>query len=260
MAKKEFEKKRIEKPYIAEMECSECHNVYDIKVDEDDYMNWCMANFGDWGQYTPEKIPATEQFAYVEPQWREMFISGICPNCWKKMFGSMEESRKTRKTEKKLTEGPGAGYTIAGIITNVKINGYDYTINEEDDTIEVNGDIDCVIDDMSFYSYFYGDENYKAKAKIKYIVFYDCDIANNDYTESDIDEMIRYISGTEFEIVYGGGYSHATFEGDLDIDYMNNDYSYGADIYIDLTDEEDIQYIDDSVTGNFETFSEEDYF
>lgn len=23
----------------------------------------------------------------MEPKWREMFISGICPNCWKKIFG-----------------------------------------------------------------------------------------------------------------------------------------------------------------------------
>ena len=26
-------------------------------------------------------------FPDLEPEWREMFISNMCPNCWKKTFG-----------------------------------------------------------------------------------------------------------------------------------------------------------------------------
>lgn len=60
--------------------CVCCHSVHDIYV-----------NFNDWCDWDDGAL-AVEAFPYLEPAEREMLISGICPECWKKMWGDDDEA------------------------------------------------------------------------------------------------------------------------------------------------------------------------
>ena len=59
--------------------CPFCGYGNFIEVNENDYL--------DWG----DGMNAQDAFPYLSAGEREMLISGICPTCWEKYFGSDEE-------------------------------------------------------------------------------------------------------------------------------------------------------------------------
>ena len=158
---------------------------------------------------------------------------------------------------RKLTEGPGAGYTISGNITKCRLNdaklvgkskseggwfsGYEYEY-EVDGTVE--------IENLEFYGYWDGDKISDCTADISYLsVFVD------DDTEPDLQSLEDSVYPVKFSIVYGGGYSHSTFEGDIDCNV--NDLSYDSipyyeptGMFLQITDERIVDYIDKAVTGD----------
>jgi hypothetical protein len=59
--------------------CPFCGRGNEVEVNEADYWDW------DDGMLVQDAFP------YLSADEREMLISGICPTCWDKMFGSDEE-------------------------------------------------------------------------------------------------------------------------------------------------------------------------
>ena len=59
--------------------CPFCGHAHEVEVNEMDYWDWQDGEL------------AQNAFPYLSADEREMLISGICPTCWDKMFGSDEE-------------------------------------------------------------------------------------------------------------------------------------------------------------------------
>lgn len=55
--------------------CPMCGKTHKLKVHADDYK-----------RFIRREGLAQECFPYIKPEDREMLISGICPECWNKMF------------------------------------------------------------------------------------------------------------------------------------------------------------------------------
>jgi len=62
-------------------ECPFCGECYRILVREVDFAAW------QGGELVQNAFP------YLSADEREMLISGICPECWEKMFGVDEEEK-----------------------------------------------------------------------------------------------------------------------------------------------------------------------
>jgi hypothetical protein len=60
-------------------QCPFCGRGNEVEVNEADYWDW------------DDGMMAQDAFPYLSVDEREMLISGICPTCWDKMFGSDEE-------------------------------------------------------------------------------------------------------------------------------------------------------------------------
>jgi len=59
--------------------CPFCGLIHEVEVNEMDYLDW------------QDDVLVQDAFPYLDANEREMLISGICPDCWDKMFGSDEE-------------------------------------------------------------------------------------------------------------------------------------------------------------------------
>lgn len=66
-------------PMKVECICPLCGEVHIITVDAIDYIAW---EVGD--------VLIQDALPYLSADEREMLISGICPECWAKMFGDGE--------------------------------------------------------------------------------------------------------------------------------------------------------------------------
>ena len=54
--------------------CPFCARLNFVSVNENDYLDW------------QDNESVQNAFPYLSADEREMLISGICPNCWEKMF------------------------------------------------------------------------------------------------------------------------------------------------------------------------------
>lgn len=59
-------------------ECPFCGEYHEVMVSETDYWNWESGEL------------AQNAFPYLTAEEREILISGICPDCWGKIFGGKE--------------------------------------------------------------------------------------------------------------------------------------------------------------------------
>jgi len=59
--------------------CPFCGKAHEIEVNEIDYLDWQDGEL------------VQNVFPYLSADEREMLISGICPDCWDKMFGQEED-------------------------------------------------------------------------------------------------------------------------------------------------------------------------
>ena len=59
--------------------CPFCGKGHEVEVNEIDYLDW------------KDGEHAQNAFPYLDANEREMFISGICPDCWNGMFGQAED-------------------------------------------------------------------------------------------------------------------------------------------------------------------------
>lgn len=195
----------------------------------------------------------------------------------------LKEAVGVVKNKKKLNEGPGAGYDVSSNCTIKKVNSLSlekidslkenvtYGIVYVDATF--NCDIDLAVSNLEFASYYFGgnvSREVDGKAtKISLSMTFEADSMriDSDFVERKINGAIEDIKsllvGETFDtkIVYGGGWSHATYDGtiaelsDVDsVDYTGAYHNYydteitGADAKI--TEQDVIDYIDKVVTGD----------
>ena len=199
------------------------------------------------------------------------------------LFTPLKEEVGVVKNKKRLNEGPGAGYTITSECTIEKINSLSldkidffkenatYGIVYVDATF--NCDIDLYVTDLEFSSYYFGgsvDREVDGKAtKISLSMTFEADSMriDSDFVEGKINGAIEDIKSLlvketfDTKIVYGGGWSHVTYDGTIaelsdvySVDYTgayHNDYDtevIGADAKI--TEQDVIDYIDVVVQGD----------
>ena len=195
----------------------------------------------------------------------------------------LKEAVGVVKDKKKLNEGAGAGYKITSNCTIKKVNSLSlekidsfkenvtYGIVYVDATF--NCDIDLYVTDLEFASYDFGgnvDRGVDGKAtKISLSMTFEADSMriDSDFVERKINGAIEDIKsllvGETFDtkIVYGGGWSHVTYDGTIaelsdvySVDYTgtyHNDYDTevtGADAKI--TEQDVIDFIDKDVQGD----------
>ena len=70
---------------VFSVECTECRELYALKVERADYDR--LSNRVEFIQNI---------FPYLVPPMRELLISGICPKCWKTLFGAEDTSAETQ--------------------------------------------------------------------------------------------------------------------------------------------------------------------
>lgn len=159
--------------------------------------------------------------------------------------------------------GPGAGYTIKWNLESINnINSFNVTnVSEPDEygliTVEADCDVDVTVEIVEAYSYYYGIDrpinDVAAKmTKVSFEIdpdqwpelgsFYDAGV---DFAAEFLNNEI-YDTISNGEVMYGGGWSHSTWDGTL------TDYEHDGLIEIKVTDEEIIEYVDDAVSGELE--------
>lgn len=221
-----------------------------------------------------KKIPSAERSKLNnEGKVQKLDLSG------KPITKSQNKKRLNAKVkESLLLEGPGAGYEIACNITIDNFLGAT-TIKR----IEVDRDpgafpgsykvyLSCEAtgsaDDIEANSYYYGDTfggSYPVKISeilMSVSVVGEGDI--RDAVEESLDDILSDLVGFTFtsKYVYGGGWSHSTYDGTLtDTTNPLNDTCWGEDdnisyeVYgmdVRLTDSDIIEEIDMAVTGENE--------
>jgi hypothetical protein len=67
---------------IVVTQCPFCGKAHEVLVNEEDYLDWEDGEL------------AQNAFPYLSADEREMLISGICPSCWRGMFGGEDEEDK----------------------------------------------------------------------------------------------------------------------------------------------------------------------
>ena len=159
--------------------------------------------------------------------------------------------------------GPGAGYTIKWNLESINnINSFNVTnVSEPDEygliTVEADCDVDVTVEIVEAYSYYYGIDRpiNDVAAKMTKVSFeidpdqwpelgslYDAGV---DFAAEFLNNEI-YDTISNGEVMYGGGWSHSTWDGTL------TDYEHDGLIEIKVTDEETIEYVDDAVSGELE--------
>lgn len=73
-----------------ETRCPICGEYSIITVDKEDYLAWQKGD-----------LLAQDAFPYLNVEDREMLISGICPDCWERMFPAEEEEEEEELEERK---------------------------------------------------------------------------------------------------------------------------------------------------------------
>lgn len=68
--------------YIVMTLCPFCGEMHEVPVNEADYWDW------------QDGALVQDAFPYLTADEREMLVSGICPNCWDKMFPEEEEEEE----------------------------------------------------------------------------------------------------------------------------------------------------------------------
>ena len=158
------------------------------------------------------------------------------------------------KTMKQVNEGAGAGYTIEGIIRNINLGENAKFKKVNDDTFVINGGITCNVEVTKAQSYEYGGDDkvfneYNAAAKISNLEIHVYDMRKG--SEEEIKEDLRQAE-FKFKYIYGAGWSHVKFGGDLKLsDVDTNDWSNSQIINgeLQIEDEKLCDFVDKVVCG-----------
>lgn len=62
-------------PVTVKRRCSWCKKIINIPLDATEYARYVVSN-----------QPIQQAMPSLTAEWREMFVSGTCPTCWKRIF------------------------------------------------------------------------------------------------------------------------------------------------------------------------------
>lgn len=147
---------------------------------------------------------------------------------------------------KRLVEGPGASYTIKGTLENVRITkvGEITTDGNSVFSVDVEGTADFV--DVVCESYMYGGKIESTPVKLSSVSGYFEDDAGLENIKLDIKGELAYaLTGAKVKTIYGGGYSHSTFDGDMDCKIEDSYFLSG--VYFEFTNPYAIDFVDRAV-------------
>ena len=169
-----------------------------------------------------------------------------------------EKVDESLRESKQLNEGAGAGYEIKGKLENVSVNDITIEVEKETDNMIMyvaTGDITATLSDVRCQSYDYGGNIEETPVKIPRLIFTEdkAEEIGNKPTDSDIEDLLNSV---EIKTTYGGGWVHSTFDGNLECEDYDIDWSMYATPYtpdlIDIvfTDKGAIFAIDKYATGD----------
>ena len=164
------------------------------------------------------------------------------------------KGEKVTESKKRLNEGPGAGYSVKGTVTNIHNVQVVSDVESESEYYSntLMATAECDIVGVSASSYDFGREivgGSPIPAKLEIKLDYDKDEFNNGATQ-----VVEALGDDfEFDAGIGGGWSHVTFNGVIEGDYHDVENSpYSIDILnftIKIENENVIKDIDKAVTG-----------
>lgn len=169
------------------------------------------------------------------------------------IWGPDGETKGYVRESRQLNEGPGAGYKISGKIGDVTINDISITVDGETDNAiyyGIEGNITATLEDVSSSSYYYGGTISETPIKINYIGL--SAEKSWELPEPNEEDVYYLLTHLDFETVYGGGWSHSSFDNDLSLDY--NDCNYSSEYDLDklefvFTDPKAVDAIDKYASG-----------
>lgn len=158
---------------------------------------------------------------------------------------------------KQLNEGPGAGYTISGTLTNVKINNVKSieSAGKDDYGTYFEVELDAIADfvDVRAESYYYGGNIDSTPVSI-------IRARINSENEPTIEEVKDIIEDAKIKVTIGAGWLYSTFDGFIEGDLNKSPSSIDTyesildGILFELTDKKAVEYLDRAVqNGNTET-------
>ena len=164
------------------------------------------------------------------------------------------KGEKVKESKKRLNEGPGAGYSVKGKVTNVHnvevISDVESESEYYSNTLMATAECDIV--GVSASSYYNGRDivgGAPIPAKLEIKLDYD----KEEYY-GDAKKVVEALGDDfEFDATLGGGWGHVTFTGVIEGDYHDVENSpYSTDILnfsIKIENENVIKDIDNAVTG-----------
>ena len=159
--------------------------------------------------------PLSETFNANDLIGRLLELSGGIDVFGDKTFTRLDSDflDESLKESRQLNEGPGAGYTIRGKVGDVEINSLTIKDTQEDGNYiyyTIDCDIDLDLDDVECESAYYGGTISETPVKVEYMKL----SAGKDWdlpAPTD-DSVFDLLMGLKIDTVYGGGWSHSTFE------------------------------------------------
>lgn len=152
--------------------------------------------------------------------------------------------------KRSLQEGPGAGYTVSGTLTNVKVNAIKETqiVDRSSDLVEYEVELDATatFEDVRASSYYYGGTVDSTPVSIirARVEFEEGEVTNEDVKWA--------LEGAKIEANLGGGWSHSTFDGFVEADYRGiENASYLMGVLFELTDKDAVEYLDRAVQDGY---------
>ena len=175
----------------------------------------------------------------------------VCESCCK---GKKRTKQKVKESKKRLNEGPGAGYSVKGKVTNVhKVEVISDVESESEyysNTLMATAECDIVgVHASSYYDGRDIVDGAPIPAKLEIKLDYD----KEEYY-GDAKKVVEALGDDfEFDATLGGGWGHVTFTGVIEGDYHDVENSpYSTDILnfsIKIENENVIKDIDKAVTG-----------
>ena len=155
-------------------------------------------------------------------------------------------SKNRSMKERLLKEGPGAGYTIETKgLSNVVVKSATLT-NDEQYWRRVEVEATATIDELYAESYYYGTgKMYDIPVKIDTVYLDEYTVENNDVSSPEVLRVIvedALYENSDTKYVYGGGWAHSTFNGE--VGDGGDDLWHGY-----ITDQAAINFIDLAVQG-----------
>ena len=177
----------------------------------------------------------------------------------------LDESKSIK--ESTLNEGPGAGYTIKSSGYDVNGEIIDVKYSEEEGPSYITSKLDCKVNLTGEVKEFNAEAAYTGTGDVQslpiechhiYIevprdTLEDWSVinSNNEINKTALLDLINDdLSDAKCSFTYGGGWSHATYDGQLtDDDWLDGTYHCDIKASIYLSNEEDIKKVDRMTHG-----------